>query len=249
MGAPRFYVTDLHLPTLELPAAESRHAVLSLRLSAGDPIELFDGRGGVAQAEIIAGADKGRGKNARGVLVRLKAVRQESPPQRTLTLIVAGCKGARLDWLIEKCTELDVTRIVLADFERSVVHVSGNHVDKLLRTAIEACKQCGRNRLPELAAGIALAKVPLEGCDRLLICDPTESVDWLSNHMVPVCNQVAAVIGPEGGLSSADLDYLRHRGGRTVRLSQSVLRVETAAITAAAIWSGVISQHLRECSH
>jgi hypothetical protein len=75
---------------------------------------------------------------------------------RTLTLLVAACKGPRLDFLVEKCTELGVTRLVLTEFTRGVVHIGRRHAEKLRRTAIAAGKQCGRSWLPEIEAEMDL---------------------------------------------------------------------------------------------
>lgn len=82
-----------------------------------------------------------------------------TPPPRSLTLIVAGCKGPRLRWMVEKCTELGVSELCLAEFERSVVRVSEGHAQKLRTTAIEACKQCGRAWLPEIRCGVTPGSV------------------------------------------------------------------------------------------
>lgn len=248
MHIPRFHVSELREPLTILPEAEARHARSSLRLGHGDEVELFDGRGGAAAGviETSAAIGKSRGRTAPQLTVRIRTIRRESAPSRTLTLIVAGCKGARLDWLIEKCTELGVTHIMLADFERSVVHVSQSHTDRLLRTAIEACKQCGRNWLPEITAGMTLEKAVLNTNAPLLVCDPTDSQESFASALLPIHERTTAVIGPEGGLGPADLSFLRQNGGKTVRLTQSILRVETAAICAAALWSGAVFHKLRE---
>lgn len=239
MDTPRFYVSELREPTVVLPQAETRHAILSLRLSAGDEIELFDGRGGAARAVLVGNPEKSRGKAARTVSVQLGEIRREPPPSRTLTLISAGCKGARLDWLIEKTTELGVTRIVLAEFERSVVHIRADQAEKLQRTAIEACKQSGRNWLPEIVAGVRALDAAREPAE-LFVCDLGAAVSYRSNEK-PETAQTAFIVGPEGGLMESELAAFRSAGAQFVRLAEHVLRVETAAVCAAAQWAG----HLR----
>lgn len=233
MHIPRFHVNELRGPTVELPEAESRHAVLSLRLMERNEVEVFDGRGNVARGEIVAAVTTKRGKAARIVQVQIGEIRREAPPARPLTLIVAGCKGARLDWMIEKCTELGAARIVLADFERSVVHVRAAQADKLLRTAIEACKQCGRNWLPEIAAGMRMLDATGKKEGALLVCEPGPASKPLS-AMVVKEPAAAVVIGPEGGLTESELTELERRGALRVRLADHILRVETAAVCAAA---------------
>lgn len=244
MHIPRFYVSELREPLTVLPEAEARHARSSLRLVNGDEVELFDGRGGLAAGVVEApGAiGKARGKTAPQLSVRVRDIRRESAPQRTLTLIVAGCKGARLDWMIEKCTELGVTRIILAEFERSVVRVSPGHTDRLLRTAIEACKQCGRNWLPELEAGATLLDAAKPAISRLLVCEPGQPSESLPAALATGGSAVTAVIGPEGGLTAAELDSLDQLGGLRVRLAEHVLRIETAAVCVASIWAGSLSE-------
>lgn len=169
----------------------------------------------------------------------IEAIEEVSRPRAELTLIVAACKGPRLDWLIEKCTELGVSRIVLAEFERSVVRCGPRHVEKLRRTAIEASKQCRRAWLPEIAAGLSLAEAvaPCDGIP-LLIAHPEPSAaalpDWLARHASE--RKLSAVVGPEGGLTPTEIVFLRSAGAVEVRLAETVLRVETAAAAIAACW-------------
>ena len=149
MSLPRFYHEPLRPGELTLEPAEARHAAGARRLGAGDQVELFDGQGQVAIATLLPTEARRARSGALRVLV--SEVSRAPPPSAQLTLIVAACKGPRLTWMVEKCTELGVARILLADFERSVVRVGEAHLDKLRRTAIEACKQCRRAWLPELA--------------------------------------------------------------------------------------------------
>lgn len=250
MEPPRFYCPQLDLGVLTLPESESRHALQSLRLRPGADVALFDGQGGVAHGILLANepAEGPRrparsGKQAPVASIQVTELVSVPPPARTLTLIVAGCKGARLEWLVEKCTELGTDRIVLAEFERSVVHAGPRHVNKLRRTSIEACKQCGRAWLPEINAGVSLEDaVTKSEPGALLIADPdpqaTPLVDWPSRSGAEMGN-VTAVIGPEGGLSVPEREYLQSVGGKLVCLAPHVLRVETAAISVAATWASL----------
>lgn len=233
---PRFHVPGLRAGRLALDAAESRHALTVLRLSPGDRVELFDGQGGHATATLVDDAAPGRRvRRGGGAFVEVGEVRVEPVPARRLTLCVAACKGPRLDWLVEKCTELGVDRIHLAAFERSVVHVREAHVTKLLRVATEACKQCGRNRLPLLSVGDPWRTVPTAD-ERLVVCDP-ESSTTIGDHITSGPGALTAVIGPEGGLTDAENAHLRSLHAVPVRLASHVLRVETAAVAVAAMWA------------
>lgn len=237
---PRFFCPDLKPGANILRDEESRHATQVLRLRPGDALALFDGRGHVGAATVAApSAEPRRGKRAgSGLVVQVDQLMFVPLPKRSLALVVAGCKGPRLGWMIEKCVELDVHRIVLAEFERSVVRVSAAHLEKLRRAAIEACKQCGRAHLPELSAGMSVSAA-ISGCrdHTLIVADPDERAvplaTWLHAH--PAANQhLAAVVGPEGGLTPEETELLREAGAHFVRLGPHILRVETAAVSIAA---------------
>ena len=235
---PRFYCPDLSVSEPVLDAAQSRHALRSLRLSEGDLVALFDGRGRVAVGVLVA---SGGTRTKKHVRVAVESVEALPPPSRTLTLIVAGCKGPRLTWLIEKCTELGATEIWLADFERSVVRVSDRHAQKLRTTAIESCKQCRRAWLPEIRCGVTPDSIIRSAhFDRLAIAHADAAAqsgaEWFAADEPAA--RIAAVIGPEGGLTDDALVRLVGLGGQIVRLAAHTLRVETAAVAMTALWAG-----------
>jgi 16S rRNA (uracil1498-N3)-methyltransferase len=165
----------------------------------------------------------------------------EPPPSATLTLIAAACKGARLTWMLEKLTELGTTEIVIAEFERSVVHASAAHEKKLRRTALEAGKQSQRAWLPEVRCGATLADaVPGSPGGSLIVAHPSPDAPPLTSRLhgqVLPESCFTAVVGPEGGLTEAELALLLDRGGGLVRLAPHILRVETAAVAVAANWA------------
>jgi 16S rRNA (uracil1498-N3)-methyltransferase len=238
MHEPWFYAPQLQAGRIELAAGEARHALQSLRLRAGATITLFDGCGGIARA-VLAEAAPARGKRPPLLVALVDRVELDPPSARSLSLIVAACKGERLDTLVEKCTELGVARLVLAEFERSVVHLTASHAEKLRRGAVAACKQCRRARLPEIATGVPLARALAGANGDLLVADlgaGTMSLGaWLAQR--PECTAATVVVGPEGGLTEAEVTMAAQRGVQRVSLGRYVLRVETAAITAAATWA------------
>ena len=250
---PRFYCPQLASREVALDPAEAQHALRSLRLRPGDALTLFDGRGRVARAVLKADPPSASGSNSASMgrpprrrppraVAMIESISELPPPQPALTLIVAACKGPRLDWLMEKCTELGIARLVLAEFVHSVVHVRPQHLSKLRRITIEACKQCGRAWLPELEAGIELAAAARAAAARgeLFIADPADTAPRLGCRLAqhrPNFGHVAVVIGPEGGIAPEELALLADVGGQPVRLAKNILRVETACLAVAAVWA------------
>jgi len=243
--APRFFHAPIAPGLVELSEAESRHALQSLRLQPGDEIVLFDGAGRIAHGQIEpATGGLGRGGRSRGARragVRVERVLQVPPPARRLTLVVPGCKGDRLSTLVEKCTELGAARLMFTEFERTVVHVRDAALERLARTSVEACKQCRRAWLPEIAVARSLAEsIAGVAAGHLIVADPDERAPglagWLHGH-AGAAEHLTAVIGPEGGLTDGELASLRAAGGQPVRLGEHILRVETAAIAVAAAWA------------
>ncbi len=243
MREPWLYCADLHPGRNVLPATESQHALHSLRLRPNDPAVLFDGLGQVGRGVLVDDAAPGsrpaRSAQRPPPAFLVETVEVVAAPAHTLTLIVPGCKGPRLDWLIEKGTELGVSRFVLTEFAHSVVHAGPQHVRKLARTAVEACKQCQRPRLPRIDAVGSLAEaVKAVAGDTLLVAHVDPQSPSLAEH--PTTPRLAVVIGPEGGLAPAELDALSAAGGQVIRLAEHILRVETAALAVAAQWAGTV---------
>lgn len=248
MSQPRFYCRELTPGVVTLDENESRHGLQSLRLRPGDEVVLFDGRGRLAHGVLRPADDDRAPKTRRAGAAKasvatfmVERVLCEPPPARTLTLIVAGCKGSRLTWMIEKLTELGVTGITVAAFQHSVVRVGPAYTKKLRRTALEAAKQSRRVWLPEIDCGVELAEaLAKHGGDKLLIAHPVEEAVPLSYRLQTyelTDRHVTAIVGPEGGLSEAEVELLRDVGGELVRLAPTILRVETAAVSVAANWA------------
>jgi 16S rRNA (uracil1498-N3)-methyltransferase len=255
MGVPRFYCPGLRAGLVALPEAEVRHAVRSRRLRPGDSIQLFDGQGGLAHGTLISVRNRAsrRRADASAVAADVRQVERFAPPRRSLTVVVAACKGRRLDFLVEKCTELGVACLVFAEFARSVVHLDASSASGLQRTAIEACKQAGRLWLPRIETGRRLkevipqavsaaavsAAVAPPALGELLVAHPAPDAvgvgQYLAGRALP--EQLTAVVGPEGGLTEEELAHLEAAGATRVRLAAHILRVETAAAALAAAWA------------
>jgi 16S rRNA (uracil1498-N3)-methyltransferase len=174
-----------------------------------------------------------------------------------LTIATAVPKGDRFGWLIEKATELGVARIVPIMTERSVVDPRDSKLDKMRQASITACKQCGRNHLMHIAA-ITSWKDFLQNIaqgSQFLIAHPYEStgVDALQASGGPkltdssnlesalnpstsdqISKKITIVIGPEGGFSDSEVQSALALGAIPIQLGNYILRIETAAIAAAA---------------
>lgn len=232
MSRPRFYGPDLSADRIELDVEQSRHALSSLRLRPGDTVELFDGLGGVVQCELVEAAASGKRRSA---IVAVTQRARAPEPDRKLTLFVAGAKGPRLSMLVEKCTELGVSALRFTDWDRSVVHVGASGLEKLRKTAIEACKQCGRNWLPELTCNESMENF-LGFNGQRLIAHPGGTSPRLSQAIDPQQANLAIAIGPEGGFTESELRQMTTDGAGSVQIAEHVLRVETAALAGATVW-------------
>ncbi len=201
-----------------------------LRLRAGAPIALFNGRGGEYQASLHfeAGATLAQ-------IVGFEALERESPLH--LTLIQALVAADKLDWIVEKSVELGVGRILVASMQRSVVRLDAARAARRVQhwnaVARAACCQCGRNRIPsiEFFAGLdaVLAAVPADQ-PRLVLLPAAAAA------LLPAVtgNRAALLVGPEGGLSELEAAQSARAGFVAARLGPRVLRTETAALAAIA---------------
>jgi 16S rRNA (uracil1498-N3)-methyltransferase len=236
MAAPRFYA-PLSLVRgdvgreIELPDALAHHAVRVLRLVAGDAITLFTGAGGEFAAT-IARIDK-RGAAAR--LVGFDPVERESP--LVLTLAQAVAANDAMDYAVRKAVELGAAAIVPVVTARSAPLPAGERGQRRLahwrQIAIAACEQCGRNRVPEVAAPMPLSAWLAGWGGGGIVLDreagkPLARID-LANE------RFAALIGPEGGLTEREIAAAKEHGFVAVRLGPRVLRTETAGVAVLAV--------------
>lgn len=217
---------------LELEAGPSRHLAGALRLGAGDAFTLFNGDGGEYPATIDA-VEK---KRVRVTLGERADRNIESP--LSIHLGIAISRGERMDWIVQKCTELGVTEITPLFTERTEVKLKGERADKKLahwqHIAISACEQCGRNTLPRINPLAHLAS----WCDselpplRLVLHHRSDS-GLPADPSSPAA--LALLIGPEGGLSEAEILSAQAQKFASLTLGPRVLRTETAPLAAIAI--------------
>lgn len=211
-----------------LTGQEAQHLGRVLRAKAGDEVVLFDGRG----AEFTAAVrNVARNEVELEVLAQVDVDREAS---RTIVLAVAMPKGDRQRWLVEKAVELGVQRVIPLSTQRGVAQPTSSAIRRLERAVIEASKQCGRNRLMEIADPWTLDQL-LAGADETAfktIAHPTGDSD-IAPADAAIC---WAAIGPEGGFTDEEVQASLDAGWKAVSFGPRILRVETAAIYVAARW-------------
>jgi len=246
---PRFYcpVPLASGSTLDLPPGAARH-VQVLRLQPGDTITLFNGTQGPQDGFASPGGEfeatiTHMGRSEVGVQVGTHhAVERE--PAVAVHLAVGMPANDRMDWLVEKATELGVASIQPLMTERSVLRLSGERADKKIAhwqsVAIAACEQCGGNRVPQIHAAKTLSAwlqtlpAALANQPRWLLALGEAAVPLPQHTGISTLQHATFLSGPEGGLSPAEENAAMERGFAPVTLGQRVLRAETAALTALA---------------
>jgi 16S rRNA (uracil1498-N3)-methyltransferase len=218
---------------LTVEGSAGNHIVRVLRSRVGDELTLFNGRGGEYGALI---------DDIRRDIVQV-SVREHRDQEREsafdLTLAQGISRGERMDWVVQKATELGVTRIVPLFTERSVVHLDEKQASKKVQhwrgIAVAACEQCGRNVVPEIATPVALCGLLEKPVGRgiSLLLSPTGEQRIADIAGSP--EGATVLIGPEGGLAQVEQDAALRSGYTAVRLGPRVLRTETAAVCALAL--------------
>ena len=237
----RFFVSDLASDLVELSTAEAHHAMHVLRMKTGGAVELFDGRGRVARGEIV---EARRGRVSIRVTARQAAVDR---PRPFVHLAFAVPKGKRLDWLLEKTTELAASSLTPVSFERSVVEprgIAGAKRERWLGHCVAAAKQSGLNWLPELQEPTSLGDY-LETFDRSTSLGLVGSAEAGAATVSGVLAEkgglrdIHLLVGPEGGLTETEYATAVASGFVRVRLGQTTLRIETACVS---LLAAVIAQ-------
>jgi len=235
MRVPRIYVPQPLSPgrDVELPLQAGEHIARVLRLDRGHPLRLFDGNGGEYAGEIASLAKRAVTAH---VIAPAPAPDRESPLRLTLGQGIA--RGEKMDWILQKATELGVARIVPLVTDRTEVRLDAERTSRRLAhweaVLASACEQCGRNTLPRLAEPMELADWAAalgDDAGLRLVLDP--GGDARVRDLAPgTCATLA--VGPEGGLSEHDLAALSQAGFLGLQLGPRILRTETAGLAAIA---------------
>jgi 16S rRNA (uracil1498-N3)-methyltransferase len=240
MEQPYFYAPPEKIKDdlIELPAAESRHARTVLRLTAGSPVVVVDGLGLAYRGEII------RSKKTEPVVVRVhRTVRNLGEPTVQLKLAAGLSTGSKFDSVVQKGTELGVSRFVPLLCEKGIVRLDDpsrvqRRTSRLEKVALAAMKQCRRSYRPSISPpvkiNILLNEIDAE--ETKLCFNPGERaesldlIDWNS-----VGERITLLVGPESGFAPAEMTEIRQAGFVEVGLGHRILRTETAAPIACAL--------------
>ncbi len=237
-AAPRFHVAAPLAcgATIGLPAGAARHAQV-LRLQPGDPLTLFNGDGGEYAASVVR-----MGRN--DVEVCIDGFDPVDREPRTRVLLAFGMPAnERMDWLVEKATELGAAALQPLVCERSVLRLDGERAEKKRRhwqaVATAASEQCGRTRVPEVAPVAALgdwlrqpAAMPAGMERRWLLSLQDGAPPCALSSAEGSCSVLS---GPEGGLSPLEEAAARGAGFQPLSLGSRVLRADTAPLAALAL--------------
>ncbi len=223
-------------PSFRLEGARFHHLVHVLRLKTGDAIELFDGRGRSFSARVTA-VERDTAQIALGAPV-------ESPSGRYVALVQSLPKAEKMEWIIQKGTELGASAFGPVQSARSVVKLSGARLEQRAQRwrtiAEEAARQCGRSDVPEILPVESLAERvrALSKSARCYVLDEEQRTISLAQAFSPAMSDlspVALIVGPEGGFERREVDSLAQLGAVPVSLGKNKLRTETAALVALAV--------------
>lgn len=230
MRLSRFFIdAPLSLGQHALPEASAHYIGRVLRLSAGSAVQLFDGSGAEYRGELLE-----VGKKSASVELHERLAGMPESPLR-IHLGQGLSRGERMDWAIQKATELGVSEITPLISERCEVRLNDERADKRLahwrQIAISACEQCGRSVLPIIHAPVTLRDWLDVEADLKLVLHPV--AEPLASHAKP--QSLAFLIGPEGGLSDSEVELASGQGFLPARLGPRVLRTETAPVVALSV--------------
>jgi len=229
---PRFYCNPITTGKNKLCAEESHHLIHVSRLTVGAEIELFDGSGICAKAKVTAI----KRSEVTAEVANIQTITR--PNSKRITIAASIPKGKRFDWMIAKCTELGVDQIVPLIFDRTVKQPATT-VARYTKIAIAAAKQSGNCFLPTISEPkkieLFLASVTTDNPDASIFFGDLSTQAKNARTLIEDQKSVIVIIGPEGGISEREIQILRDYRAKGIRLTNNILRIETAAVGFAAV--------------
>ena len=216
---------------------EARHALRVKRLGPGDPLELLDGEGAVHSARVEAFDKHGRGEWT--MRVRVERTERRPPTVPAIHAVVAAPKGPHLDGLISQLSQVGAASWSPLRCERSVSEPGVKRLDRLRRIAEESSKQCGRAWALRVGSLTTFDDALAPGAT-IVMADPDAGV-----YRPTRSPEIRLLVGPEGGWSEHELERARGAGVQVARFGSHAMRLETAAVVAAAIILELELNHAR----
>ncbi|MEX2388333.1 MAG: RsmE family RNA methyltransferase [Phycisphaeraceae bacterium] len=232
-SVPRFHCAHLPHPRLAqtpcvLDADESHHARKVLRLKPGTAIELFDGQGGLAQAKLAA-------YEGRSAVCQVVSLERHDPPRPRVTVAAAIPKGGRAEPMVNQLSQAGADVFVPMVSEHSVVDPREGKLERFGRHAIESAKQCGRLHVMAVEPTRGFDALLAESADVRLLAAPGGGSAAGLGERVARAGRVLVLIGPEGGFSEAEQAAAAEAGFQQWAIGPYTMRIETAAVAAAAL--------------
>lgn len=224
MAAPKRFFAEHISDEMTLSGEESRHAKNVLRLAEGDEVTLFDGSGKEYSAVVTKVAKGG---------ISVHVVREsvsDREPKTWVFLLIGALKGDKTELVVQKATELGVSRIGVFSSRYCSAYMNENKLERLNRVAREAAKQCLRASVPRVEYYETLEEALRAGAEcvtRLFAC---EFISETEEDIIDTGATVCAVVGSEGGFAEEEYALAQRLGYCGVSLGKRILRAETAAI-------------------
>ena len=237
MQYPRFFVSPncKQDDKIILTDSENNHLFSVLRLKQGDKIDICLNDGNVYECEI-------ENANKKQSIARILQIKLAKSRTNKIALFIALTKAERMDWAVQKVTELGIDKIIPFESKFCTAKDKGNKLDRLNRIALSASKQSGRVNLPEIAETISFSQMldDLQYYPQIVVAyenDKTSAKKILSG--LDNTRDTALIVGSEGGFSPDEIKELINNGAKVVSLGENILRAETACI---ALLSAVLYQ-------
>ena len=228
MERARFFVSveNKHDNTIIIVGGENMHLFSVLRLRVGDMIDVCLNDGNIYVCELVS-------VNKKQSIAKI--IKIDAPQRRTnkIALFIALTKAERMDWAVQKVTELGIDKIIPFESKFCTAKDKGNKLDRLNRIALSASKQSGRVNLPEIAETISFSQMldDLQYYPQIVVAyenDKTSAKKILSG--LDNTRDTALIVGSEGGFSPDEIKELINNGAKVVSLGENILRAETACI-------------------
>ena len=216
--------------TLRITGQQSRHIASVLRLTAKTRLTLYDGCGAIITGEIVHVSPE---------QTTVQILSRSTAPQVTTPLILAQAllKGKKMDFLLQKATELGVEIFIpiLTRYCEKKIHALKRQEQRWQRIILEACKQCHRPVPMRLEQPVELDQLSIPDNANLIMPWEDETSQPLTAQLISHLSPTLLLIGPEGGFHPAEVDFACNAGFTTVSLGPRILRAETAALAATSI--------------